>query len=194
MSIYNVDGLSISDAYDRHGPLDNAYDISGNKVYERIHPEWDYNNYTISTLFTYNESNMQGFAVYGDKIAQVKEDSALHIIDIATGTKLREVAMDMGHGNSCQFSTVFYADNDEFPLFYIRNSGVWVYRITGTTSTLIRKYYFPVEEIGTYAAGFGLDDANRRIYTASYTEGTWQSETGQMRICAWCGCGACRCR
>lgn len=184
MSIYNKSGISINGAYSKDDELLNiAYDINGTAIWtcEQI----DYDSYEESTLFNYPESNMQGFAIYGGKIAQVKENSALQVIDIETGIKIKDVSMDMGHGNSCQFSDAFYDENDEFPLFYIRNVGVWVYRIVGTTSTLIKKYSFSADIIGTYVAGFGIDSVHRRFYTASYTEGTYQSKTGMMRICSW---------
>lgn len=185
MSIYDINGNVSTNVYDLSDIIDTAYDINGNVIYTRTPPQRDYDDYTISTLFNYPQSSMQGFAVYDGIIAQVKENSALHIIDIATGTKLREVSMDMGHGNSCQFSSEFYDQSDSLPLFYIRNDGVWVYRIVGTSSTLIRKYSFSENIIGTYVAGFGIDDVNQRFYTASYTEGTYESKTGQMRICSW---------
>ena len=184
MSIYNKSGTSINEAYSIDGDLLNtAYDMDGTVVWVR--GEIDYESYETSTLFRYPQSSMQGFAIYKSKIAQVKENSALHIIDIETGTKTKDVSMDMGHGNSCQFSDEFYDESDEFPLFYIRNDGVWVYRIVGTSSTLIKKYSFSASIIGTYVAGFGIDSVNRRFYTASYTEGTYQSKTGLMRICSW---------
>lgn len=184
MGVYSKTGNAINSVYSKGGILLNiAYAISGAVVYRR--GTIDYSDYEESTLFRYAQSNMQGFAYFNGKIAQVKEGSALQIIDISTGEKLKDVTMDMGHGNSCQFSTEYYADDDEFPLFYVRNEGVWVYRITDTTSTLIKKYSFSPDIIGTYVAGFGIDDANRRFYTASYTEGTYQSKTGLMRICSW---------
>lgn len=184
MSIYTKNGSAINAAYSSNGiALNTAYNKSGNVVFRQ--GEIDYNSYTVSTLFNYPQSSMQGFAIYGNRIAQVKENSALHIIDIDTGTKIKDVSMNMGHGNSCQFSTVFYDADDEFPLFYIRNDGVWVYRIIGTSSTLIKKYAFSAEIIGTYVAGFGIDETNNRFYTASYTEGTYKSKTGLMRICVW---------
>lgn len=186
MAIYSKNGIQLSSCHSLNGvTLNAAYDTNGTTVWSASGGEIDYENYIESTLFNYPVSNMQGFAIYGDKIAQVRENSALQIIDTQTGTKLKDVSMDMGHGNSCQFSSVFYDQSDEFPLFYIRNDGVWVYRITGITSELIKKYSFSSDIIGTYVAGFGIDDENRRFYTASYTEGTYQSETGLMRICSW---------
>lgn len=184
MAIYSKNGVQLPSCYGDDGALLTvAYDANGTVVWTS--GEIDYENYTESTLFNYPVGNMQGFAIYDNKIAQVKEDSALQIIDAQTGAKLKDVSMDMGHGNSCQFSNVFYNPSDEFPLFYIRNSGVWVYRITVTTSELIKKYSFSSDIIGTYVAGFGIDDENRRFYTASYTQGTYASKTGLMRICSW---------
>lgn len=184
MAIYNKNGNGLTAAYDYSGAsVLQAFDVNGSLVW--MSGEIDYDNFETSILFNYPVSSMQGFAIYDGKIAQVREDSALHIIDIKTGTKLKEVTMDMGHGNSCQFSSVFYNPNDEFPLFYIRNTGVWVYRIQGTSSILIKKYSFSADIIGTYVAGFGIDDDNNIFYTASYTEGTYQTKTGLMRICSW---------
>ena len=186
MSVYTVNGTQLSSVYGVEGnSLERAYDVSGNVVYNKAEPQWDYDNYSVSDLFTYTGNKMQGFAIYNGKIAQAREDYALYIIDLATHTKLKEVSMDFGHGNSCQFSDEFYDPNDEFPLFYIRNSGVWVYRIVDTSSTLIMKSGFPAESIGTYVAGFGVDSENGRMYTASYTEGDYISKTGQMRVCVW---------
>lgn len=183
MPVYNRNGEMLHSVFSADGSSAiSAYAIDGTKVFPTGR---DYSQYTVSTLFRYPVTKMQGFAVYGGKIAQVREGYSLHIIDISTGTKLREVSMNMGHGNSCQFSGEFYDSEDEFPLFYIRNDGIWVYRIQNTSSTLIRKYNFSSSIIGTYVAGFGIDSENRRLYTASYTEGTYESKTGQMRICEW---------
>lgn len=184
MAIYSKNGSQLSACYDLDGQsLNVAYDVNGAEAWAV--GDIDYSNYEESTLFNYPVSSMQGFAIYGGKIAQVRENSALRIIDAQTGENLKSVSMDMGHGNSCQFSSVFYSSNDEFPLFYIRNTGVWVYRIQGTSSTLIKKYSFSADIIGTYVAGFGIDDDNNIFYTASYTEGTYQTKTGLMRICSW---------
>lgn len=183
--IYSISGLTINNAYDAlSDEVESAYDKQGNKVYSQ-EKHWDYSNYSISDMFTYSSSNLQSFSIYGNKIAQVREGYSLYIIDMTTHSKIREVSMDMGHGNSCQFGVTFYSDLDEFPLFYIRNDGIWVYRILGTTSILLRKYTFSADILGTYVASFGVDDVNRRIYTASYTEGSYETKTGQMRICSW---------
>lgn len=186
MSVYDIGGSQLSTLYDAESiELATAYDINGDVVFNGETPHHDYDNYTISSLFSISGNKMQSFSIYDGVIAQVREDYALYLYGLDTQTKLKEVSMDMGHGNSCQFSNEFYDDNDDFPLFYIRNSGVWVYRIVGTSSTLIRKYSFSADIIGTYVAGFGIDDVNRRFYTASYTTGDYISKTGQMRICEW---------
>lgn len=182
MAVYNKNGIALNALFNINGINDSGYLIDGTKIFPSGH---DYSDYTISNLFNYPQSKMQGFAIYNGTIAQVREGYSLHLIDIETHTKIREVSMDMGHGNSCEFSDEFYEDGDEFPLFYIRNDGIWVYRIVGTESTLIRKYSFSANIIGTYVAGFGIDTENRKLYTASYTTGDYVSKTGQMRICVW---------
>lgn len=183
--IYDKDGRSLSDAFDLTGSLDVAYDVNGNIVFQRSGPsqQWDYTSYTVSSFFNYPQTNLQGFAVYGNTIAQVREGDSLKLIDLDTKTLIRSVSMNMGHGNSCQFDSVFYNPSDEFPLFYVRNDGIWIYRITGTSSTLIKKLSFSADIVGTYVAGFGIDTINRKMYTASYTEGDYQTRTGRMRIC-----------
>lgn len=184
MAVYDYNGNAVQAVYNIDGEqLHVVYDKDGNIISGELVPDWE--NYSISNLFNYPLTKMQGFAVYDGKIAQVREDYSLHIIDISTGTLIKEVTMDMGHGNSCQFSDVFYDAEDEFPLFYIRNDGVWVYRIVDTSSTLIRKYSFPLEAIYTYVAGFGIDNENKLFYTASYTEGNYETKTGLLCICKW---------
>lgn len=189
MAIYDKNGNALNYVYSKSGnPLSVAYNKSGSVIYDSSEPsakEWDYTDYTISTLFQYAISSSQSFAIYNGKIAQIRENDGLHIIDISNGTLLKKVSMDMGHGNSCQFSDEFYNQDDEFPLFYERNDGIWVYRITGTTSTLIRKYSFPSSEVYTYVSGFCIDSENRKLYTASYTEGDYVSKTGLMCICEY---------
>ena len=186
MSVYNKNGIALNAVYDKSGAeLQSAYNKSGEVIFTASEPQYDYDDYSITNLFSLSGSNYQGFAVYDGKIAQARENYALYIVDIATGTKIKEVSMDMGHGNSCQFSDEFYSESDEFPLFYIRNDGVWVYRITGTASTLVKKYSFSSDVIGTYVASFGIDTEHRKFYTASYTEGTYESKTGRMRICVF---------
>lgn len=192
MAIYDGNGNQLPAVYDGGGvELEYAYDGLGNVIYSKeapvppSPPKYDYDDYSISDLFTYGVGSAQAFAVYNGVIAQVKQTNALHIVDISTQSKIKEVAMDTGHGNSCQFSEEFYNLNDEFPLFYVRNDGIWVYRITGTASSLIKKYAFSTDVIGTYVAGFGVDSANKRLYTVSYTEGTYTSKTGLCRFCAF---------
>lgn len=180
--IYDINGNVLDSAYSVSEMVDNAYDINGSVVFQRT-------GYIVETLFRYPISASQGFAIYNGTIAQVRESVSLNIIDIETQTKVKDVSMDMGHGNSCQFSDEFYDPADEFPLFYIRNDGVWVYRIVGTSSTLVKKYSFPSDQLGTlnesYVAGFGVDSANRLLYTASYTQGNYISKTGLLRVCKW---------
>lgn len=183
MGIYKQNGTPIYNAYHITGAaLESAYSVENDIVFPT---EYDYDNYTISNMFSITASNCQGFAVYNGKIAQVSENTGLLIIDIGTQLKIATVSMDTGHGNSCQFSETFYDQTDEFPLFYVRNAGVWVYRITGNTSQLIKKYAFSADDIGTYVAGFGVNDADQKFYTASYTEGDYITKTGLLRICEW---------
>ncbi len=185
MAVFNKNGYQISSVYaESELSLNVAYGVNGDVVY-RKDSHRDYSNYTITDLFTYSVGSTQSFAIYEDKIAQVVENDSLYIIDMVTHNKIKSVAMDMGHGNSCQFSTEFYDESDEFPLFYIRNSGIWVYRIVDTNSQLIKKYSFPTDVIATYVAGFGLDSEHNRLYTVSYTQGDYISRTGLVRVCAW---------
>ncbi len=185
MAVYGKSGEQLNSLYDKEASDVNvAYDISGSIIFSG-ESHRDYSDYTINSLFTYPKGKAQSFAIYGDKIAQVIEDDSLYILDIEAQAKIKNVQMDMGHGNSSQFSTEFYDESDEFPLYYIRNSGIWVYRIVGTNSQLIKKYSFPTDVIATYVAGFGLDSANKRLYTASYTQGDYISRTGLVRICSW---------
>ena len=189
MPIYGKNGEILSTVYDKNGNIITmAYDKSGNVIYNQSNPqkkEWNYADYNISTFFQYPISSAQSFSIHDGKIAQIQENNSLHIIDIESGEKIRNVTMDMGHGNSCQFSNEFYSQDDEFPLFYERNDGIWVYRIVDTASILICKYSFPSSEVYTYVAGFGVDSKNGRLYTASYTEGSYITKTGIMCICEY---------
>lgn len=186
MAIYSLNGETVNSAYDVDGEeLSSAYDIEGNLLFTQEQKHYNYDDYTVSDMFAYQQTNTQSFAVYKGVIAQVRQTDAIHLIDISTHQKIRAVAMDTGHGNSCMFSDEFYEEDDEFPLFYVRNANVWVYRIVGTSSTLIKKYSFYSGIIGTYVAGFGADFESRRFYTASYTEGDYETKTGLLRICVW---------
>ena len=186
MAIYNIDGNLLSSAYNIDGnQLDYAYDIDGNLIYTRTQPQYDYDDYSITNLFTYSGTNFQAFAYHNGVIAQCRENDALHMIDASTHSLLYKVTMDFEHGNSCQFSDEYYADGDAFPLFYVRATGIYVYRISNGASSLVRKYAFSTSDIGTYVAGFGVDSTNKRLYTVSYTEGTYTSKTGLCRFCAF---------
>lgn len=184
MPVFDINGNSISPLLPSGVSAERCYDLNGNVVYPDS-PQWDYDDYSVTTFFRYPKSRTQGFAVYGNTIAQVIENDSLYLIDIPTQTEIRSVSMDMGHGNSCQFSDEFHSPEDEFPLFYIRNTGIWVYRIVGTTSQVIKKISFSPSILGTYVAGFGINTQTRRLYTASYTQGDYQTKTGEMRICEW---------
>ena len=184
MAIYGIGGTALNDAYALDGTaLDNAYSVEGDAVFDKDVPA--YSDYEITSMFTYSANSLQGFAYSNGVIAQCREGDALHMIDLETQTLLYKVTMSFDHGNSAQFSNEYYAQDDAFPLFYVRANGIYVYRIVGTGSELIHKYSFPTAQIGTYASGFGVDSVNRRIYTVSYTEGDYTTKTGLCRFCAW---------
>ena len=121
MPVYDKNGEILSAVYNKNGNIITiAYDKSGNVIYNQSNPqkkEWNYADYSVSTFFQYPISSAQSFSIYDGKIAQIQENNSLHVIDIESGEKIRNVTMDMGHGNSCQFSDEFYNQDDEFPLY-----------------------------------------------------------------------------
>lgn len=174
--IYTKGGASVSRAYSVSGAsLSAAYNISGSGVFPDgdtpVEPTIDYDSYTIESMFRYGGSHSQAFSIYNGLIYQCRDSSAgtsygLHILDPTTGEHLGLITGDFGHCNSGQFVNEFYDPSDTLPLFYADKK---VFRITGSTATVIKEYTVD-SSVMPYYLGLGVDTANKRMFVAGYTD------------------------
>lgn len=138
-------------------------------------------------------TSFQGMAYCNGVVFQLYSNDVLVMVDYATGTKIAEMTIDSGHGDSIDFSNEYYNQQDEFPLAYITTdedadeAKVNIVRISRSSATLIKTLKFPLDKTGYYAA-HALDTLNNVLYEVGYTlESYWSSESGtnKMIVSAW---------
>ena len=199
MAIYDIYGNELSAVYDIEGnELDSAYDLSGNLVFTKEQPttpSWDYDDYTITDLFSksggLSGSSFQAFDVYNGVIAQVRHSSYLCLIDLATGNIINSgMSCQVGHGNSFSFSRQFYADGDEFPISYATDGYRYVYinRVTRNGCTLLKTYKTNYNSYGGYLMGAVPSSDGKTLYTLGYTFEDYTSDregTNLVKIATW---------
>ena len=197
MSIYNINGVNISSAFNKNGEdIDYAYDLNGNIVYTKGTPSYDYDDYSISDLFTLSASGLSGssfqaFDVYNGILVQVRHSSYLCLIDLLTHNAINSgMSCQVGHGNSFSFSRVFYTDGDEFPISYATDGYKYVYvnRVTRTGCTLLKTYKTDPTSYGGYLMSACPTADGKTLYTMGYTFADYQSDrngTNLIRIAKW---------
>lgn len=185
MSVYNIDGDVINSLYDVSGSLlNNSYDLNGNIVYTKGMPIIDYDDYTMTPLYSISVQNCQGIAVYNDVLFQFRASGTsitdkVCLFDFTDGSDiLRNMTIKSDHGDSATFSKEFYANSDEFPLLYVTAdtspAKVYINRITRSASTLIKTLSFP-QSAGYYGAS-AFDWDNDICYLLSYKQNNYLSD------------------
>lgn len=190
MSVYDKNGLILSDVFEVSGEsVETAYDINGAVIF-RKQTGRNYDTYTISTMFSNAGSNHQAFSIFNGIIAQIIANDKIRLIAMTTGSAIgADISAHVGHGNSCQFSSVYYNPNDEFPLLFSTDTyrRVYVNRITRTSSELLKTYFFDVAQSG-YILGIGINDSNDRLFTVGYTYENYNSDMGgenKIHVSVW---------
>lgn len=186
MSVYNVNGNTVSDLYDSGGgAVSVAYDVNGNIVHSGGVLPVDYDDYTISQLYDLDVGNCQGIAVNNGVLFQFRSSYSLSntvcLFNFATGADIqRDMSITASHGDSASFSNTYYADGDEFPLLYVTSDltpcVIYVNRITRESATLVQTLKFP-QTAGYYGAG-AFDFYNDICYILAYKENNASSDDG----------------
>jgi len=183
MAIYNYQGTAVSAGYKVDGSSAlSAFSYQGSRVWAAV----DYTSYTISDYLTVSIGQMQGFDIYDGTIFQFRANSSnvnniMATIDVSTGTVTNNITANSDHGDSASFSREKYDPADDFPMIYVTADTnpaiVYLNRVTKTTSTLVKKYKFPLEKTGYYAAA-AIDEENGVIYMVGYSEQNYQTDDG----------------
>lgn len=187
MGVYNVSGNSIPAVYDSNGSsVNTAYDVGGTVVFSGEPLPVDYDNYTISNLYTISVQNCQGIAIHNNVLFQFRASGSsvldtVCLFDFTDGSDIiRNMSIDSDHGDSATFSNEFYASGDEFPLLYVTADTtpavIYVNRVTRSSATLIRTLKFP-QTAGYYGAG-AFDWENHICYLLSYKENNYTTDDG----------------
>lgn len=181
--IYDYEGNQAS-PYNKSGQaINTAYDIDGTIVYSGS--QVDYDNYTLSSLYTINVANCQGIAVYNNVLFQFRASGSVSdkvcLFDFTDGSDItRDMTIDSDHGDSATFSTNFYAEGDEFPLLYVTADTspaiIYVNRVSRSSATLVKTLAFP-STAGYYGAG-AFDWENNICYLLAYKENNFTTDNG----------------
>lgn len=186
MSVYNIDGEIINNAYNLTGnSLQGVYDRESNYIpfSEPVGPiPLDYSTYTTTDLFTYVANGFNGFDIYNGVIAQLMASNKLYLFDLEEHTTIAtDLAITSAHGDSASFSSEKFYSTDEFPLLYVTSdsnpANVYINRITRTGATLIKTLSFPLDKAGYYAA-HAYDESNHILYMVGYSEQNFTSDDG----------------
>ena len=189
MSIYNVGGSQTTSAFNVSGnALNYAFNKDGAAVYQK---GYDYDDYSISNMFSLSGSSFQGFAIHGDVIAQFQADDKVRLVKTDGASVASQMSVESYHGQSAFFMNDYYAEGDEFPLLMVMGSytNAWINRITRTGSTLVKTIYIPATvENGGYKLGNAYDSSNNHMFTLGYTEQNYQTDDGganKLIIAEW---------
>lgn len=184
MGIYNSAGEMLTRAYDSEGSIVNvAYNVNGAVVYSASPYPVDYDDYTLTELFTTGTRNCQGIAVHTNVICQFRGGggvSDLFVMNslINGGTIASDISITSDHGDSATFGKEFYDPNDEFPLIYVTAdttpAKIYVNRVTRSSATFVKTLIFP-QSAGYYGAG-AFDWENNICYLLAYKKNNYQTD------------------
>lgn len=181
MSVYNVNGLAITNAYDKSGSaLSGVYEINGDYIPFAL--PLDYSSYTTTDLFTYVANGFNGFDVYGSVIAQLMANDKVYLFDLSDHSAIATaLTIESDHGDSASFSKEKLYASDEFPLLYVTSDSnpakVYINRITRTGTSLVKTLTFPLDKAGYYAA-HAYDEVHQILYMVGYSEQNFTSDDG----------------
>ena len=186
MPVYDADGNTLTAVYDANGQeLNHAYDASGQEIYYKSSPvpskSYDYDDYTISSLFNLSGSSYQGFAIHNGIIAQFQANDKVTLVSVNGETIAPQMYCRSYHGQSAFFTDDYYEQGDEFPLLVVMGSytNQWVNRITRTGATLIKTLYIPTTvEYGGYKLANAYDPSTKKLYMFGYTTSNYNDDEG----------------
>ncbi len=184
MSVYDANGNVLTRVYDASGnELSIAYDSNGNIIYrkDQSDPMYDYDDYTISSLFNLTGTSYQGFAVHNGVIAQFQSDDKVSLVSVTGETIASQMYCKSYHGQSAFFTDEYYQQGDEFPLLVVLGSytNQWVNRITRSGTSLVKTLYIPTTvEYGGYKLASAYDPTTKKMYMFGYTTSNYNSDEG----------------
>lgn len=186
MAVYNINGNPLSSIYNVGGTsVPTGYDVQGDIVFtERVVPV-DYDDYTMTQLYSVGFGSTQGMAIHNNVIFQFRASGStgdkVCLFDFSNGqTIATDIAIKSDHGDSATFSREYYASGDEFPLLYVSAdtspAKIYINRVRRTSSTLIKTLVFPASA-GYYGAG-AFDWDNNICYILAYKQQNYQTDGG----------------
>lgn len=184
MSVYNLNGNVLSALYFKDGSeISEAYDITGNVIFDDYISPVDYDNYTVQSLYSISIANCQGIAINNDVLFQFRGGGGvsnnLNLFNFSNGEDIiRGMAVVSDHGDSATFSQEYYDEGDEFPLLYVTAdttpAKIYINRVTRSSATLIKTLIFP-QSAGYYGAG-AFDWDNNICYLLAYKKNNYQTD------------------
>lgn len=190
MSIYAKNGLEISSAYSKSGEsLEVAYDKSGNVVYDKHIDPYAY--YSIVPIYNKSRENSQGMDIYGNYIVIFRDDNyAFQFVNMTTWETDYVILSGIPvHGNDISFSSIFYDDDDEFPLLFLHVQKGYGYMLrlnvdNLTVENVTNINYVPSGDTWVvYGAAFN-DDATR-FYCLGYNTNNYSDPNGFIFLETW---------
>lgn len=144
----------------------------------------------IPGLADYNLYLNESMAIYNGYVFLLNGNGGGIVVDYDTKTIINDFETEPtvhNHQNSAQFTDIFFDVNDVFPLLMVARCGntaiesdydeALFYRITVAgsdfTFTLVNSIKF---NFRTYGTSWGLDLVNKKLYLASYVNGTYATD------------------
>ena len=137
----------------------------------------------------------QSMTIYGGYVFFFSENGGGFVADYSTKVILSEFNTEpttVNHNNSAQFSDIYYADGDEFPLLFVSRCGnssyqsgehdldeMLIYRVVRTDTTFTFTLINTVKiNVQTYGMSWGVDNVSHTLYACAPINGNWQVQTG----------------
>lgn len=173
----------IRDYVDSYEQGISTYNYEGENLNFQIKHGYEASDLFNTTLLT---TSSQGFDIYGGYLVQLYNGGHLNILDMTDGTEVSSISnIGFQHGDTMQFSNVFYDPNDQFPLAYVTSDTtpgkMYVVRIQSfTTASIIKTYEFPAED--GYYCGYIVDNDNNIVYSLGYKINSFRNSENNATI------------
>lgn len=187
MAIYDIDGMKLSDASNLQGSdLLQAFDINGTEVFRK----WaDYSDYSISQIYNKSRESAQGMDIYGNYMVIYRDDTySLQFVNMTTWNIDYVIPTGLtSHGNDISFTSLFYDDNDQFPMLAVANNNSWLLRIDVanlSAETILRINNTPSGDTWV-VYGIAFNDDMTRYYTMGYNTNNYSDSSGFIFLETW---------
>ena len=173
----------IRDYVDSYEQGISTYNYEGENLNFQIKHGFEASDLFNTTLLT---TSSQGFDIYGGYLVQLYNGGHLNILDMTDGTEVSSISnIGFQHGDTMQFSNVFYNPGDQFPLAYVTSDTtpgkMYVVRIQSfTTASIVKTYEFPAED--GYYCGYIVDNDNNIVYSLGYKINSFRNSENNATI------------